>query len=150
MIYQIQEGYFTLGEGEWQDRSINLLAAMHLPAKGANLTVTREPLPPGVDFADYIDNQKKTIEKELSGFTFIADNPDSIDQMPAHYLEFSWKHQGNVTHQMVLVINNNGRILNLTATIPGGMDETTHDALLSAMRGFRFGTAAPATGGPPQ
>lgn len=150
MIYQMQEGYFTLEGGEWQDRSINLLAAMHLPAKGANLTVTREPLPPGVEFADYIANQKKTIEKELSGFKSVADTPDSIDQTPAHYLEFNWNHQGNVTHQMVLVINVNGGILNLTATIPGGLDETTHEALLCVMRGFRFGAVPPSTGGPPE
>lgn len=150
MTYQMQEGYFSLGQGDWKDRSINMLAAMHLPARGANLTVTREPLPPGVEFGDYISSQKRTMEKELGGFELVADSPDSIDGMPAHFLEFSWKHQGNLTHQMVLVINIDDRVLNLTATIPGGLDISSRDELLSIMRGFRLGAAPPPEGGTPQ
>jgi hypothetical protein len=146
MTYQMQEGYFTL-EGDWRDRSINMLAAEHLPVKGANLTVTREPLPPGMKFVDYLGNQKRTIAKELPEFAIHADNPDSIDQLPAHYLEFSWKNQGSAMHQMVMVINLDGQILSLTATIPGGNEKSSRESLLSVMRGFRFGSATTAERG---
>jgi hypothetical protein len=140
MLYQMQEGYLTL-EGEWRDRSINMLAAAHLPVRGANLTITRESLPPGVEFADYMGNQKRTIAKELTGFQAHADNPDSIDGLPAHFFEFSWQNNGIQTQQMVMVINLDGQVLSLTGTIPGNADETTREALVSAMRGFRFGAA---------
>lgn len=39
MIFQMQEGYLILGEGDWQDTSVNMLGANHLPTKGTNLLV---------------------------------------------------------------------------------------------------------------
>ena len=147
MIYQMQEGYFTL-EGDWRDRSINMLEAAHLPVKGANLTVTREPLPPGMKFDDYFGSQKRTIAKELPEFMIHADNPDIIDQLPAHYLEFSWKNQGSAMRQMVMVINLDGQILSLTATIPGGNENSCREALLCVMRSLRFGSTTTAERGP--
>lgn len=87
MIFQMQEGYLTLAIGEWQDRTVNMLAANHLPAKGANLVVTREPLPEGVSFTDYLANQKSVLAKELPGFKLLTDNSDNMNGQPAHYLE---------------------------------------------------------------
>jgi hypothetical protein len=138
MYYQIQEGYFTL-EGEWQDRSVNLLAAMHLPVAGANLVVTREALPPGMGFHEYLTQQKKGLEKELSGFELLADNQESLERVPARFLEFSWKNQGAGMHQMLLVLDNGDQVLTLTATVPGDLNQETRDALLAAMMSFRFG-----------
>ena len=140
MIYQMQEGHLTL-EGEWQDRSVNLLAAQHLAVKGANLTITREPLPPGVGFADYLSQQKRILAKELSELNMIADNADTQDESPAHYLEFDWSNQGSRLHQMLMVVHIEDSVLNMTATIPGELDEPTREALLAAMRSFRFGPA---------
>jgi len=48
MIFQMQEGYLTLATGDWQDRTVNMLSANHLPVKGTNLVVTREALPDGL------------------------------------------------------------------------------------------------------
>lgn len=137
MYYQLQEGYFTL-EGDWQDRSVNMLAAMHLPVAGANLVVTREPLPAGTVFDDYLLQQKRSLEKELNGFELLDDNEETLDRVPARFLEFSWKNQGAATHQMLLVINQGDRVVTLTATIPGAVELETRDALLAAMRSFQF------------
>lgn len=138
MYYQLQEGYFTL-EGDWQDRSVNMLAAMHLPVAGANLVVTREPLPAGTAFDDYLAQQKRGLEKELNGFELHADCVETLDRVPARFLEFSWENQGAAMHQMLLVINQGHRVVTLTATIPGAVERETRDALLAAMRSFQFG-----------
>ena len=141
MIFQMQEGYLTLGEGEWQDRSVNMLAANHLPAKGSNLVITREALPDGVSFDDYISNQKSSLTKELASFTLLADKADSINELPAHYLEFTWNNQGTAMHQIIMILNNNRNMLNLTATVPGTIDETTRNELYAAMKSFTPGPA---------
>jgi hypothetical protein len=139
MHYQIQEGYITFETGEWQDRSVNMLAANHLPVQGTNLVITREPLPAGVGFAEYLANQKALLAKELAKFKLLADSPDSIDDLPAHFLEFSWDNQGTAMNQMICVIHNNGCVLNLTATVPGASDEATRTTLVTAMKSFKLG-----------
>jgi hypothetical protein len=139
MRYQMQEGYLTLGEGDWRDRSVNMLGAGHLPAKGANLVVTREPLPDGLGIDDYIKNQKTVMARELSGLTLLAENVDSLNGLPVHFLEFRWSNQSGAMHQMVFVIHIDRCALNLTATFPGEPDETSRAEMLTAMRSFKPG-----------
>jgi len=141
MLYQMQEGYLTLGEGDWQDRTVNMLAANHLPTKGTNLVITREALPNGVGFADYVQHQKTLIAKELNGFELLNDPPDIINEQPAHFLEFTWDNQGTAMHQMICVLHNKENVLNLTVSVPGAMDETSRTELLSAMKSFKPGPA---------
>ena len=139
MRYIMQEGYLFLGEGDWQDRTVNMLGANHLPTKGTNLVVTREPLPDGLSLADYLLNQKTLLAKELPDYSLLADNSDNMNGHPAHYLEVSWDNQGVAMQQMILVIDNNRNILNITATIPGEVDEQSRTELLTVMRSFRPG-----------
>jgi hypothetical protein len=141
MHYQMQEGYLTLETGEWQDRTVNMLAANHLPAKGANLVVTREPLPEGVSFTDYLANQKSVLAKELPGFRLLTDNTDSINEKAAHFLEVAWDNQGVAMRQMILVFDNNRKILTITASMPGEPDEMSRTELLAAMNSFKPGPA---------
>ena len=98
-------------------------------------------LPAGVCFDDYVGNQKSFLAKELSSFTLIGDKADTIDALPAHYLEFTWKNHGASMHQIVMVLDNDRSILNLTATVPGTIDETTRDELYAVMKSFTPGSA---------
>ncbi len=128
-----------MGEGDWRDRSVNMLGAGHIPAKGANLVVTREPLPDGLGIDDYIKNQKTVMARELSGLTLLAENSDSLNGLPVHFLEFRWSNQGGEMHQMVFVIHIDRCALNLTATFPDEPDETSRAEMLTAMRSFKPG-----------
>lgn len=141
MIYQMQEGYLTLGEGAWQDRTVHMLAANHLAVKGTNLIITREALPLGVGFADYLSNQKTELAKALTSFKLLADNADTINNLPAHFLEFGWDNQGTAMHQMIFIIHEKENVLNLTATVPGAIDETSRTTLLASMKSFTTGPA---------
>jgi len=141
MIFQMQEGYLTLGDGDWHDSSVNMLGANHLPTKGTNLVVTREPLPTGMSLADYLLNQKSILSKELTGFKIQQDNPDIINGLPAHFIEFTWNNQGNAMHQMMFIINNAGSVMNLTSTVPGNIDDESRATLMTAMKSFTVGQA---------
>ncbi|MEA5112973.1 MAG: DcrB-related protein [Geobacteraceae bacterium] len=146
MHYQMQEGYVTLTTGDWRDRTVNMLAATHLPVKGVSLVVTREPLPDGLSLADYLVNQKSVLAKELPKFRLLADSSDNMNGQPAHYLEVAWDNQGVAMQQIVLVIDNNRNIINFTATIPGAVDEQSRTELLTVMRSFKPGPAPAETG----
>jgi hypothetical protein len=141
MKYQMQEGYLTLGEGDWQDRTVNMLGANHLPVKGTNLVVTRESMPTGMGLADYLLNQKSILSKELTGFKILSENPDTVNGLPAHFLEFTWNNQGTTMHQMIFIINNTGSALNLTSTVPGTIDDESRATLITAMKSFTIGQA---------
>ncbi len=146
MHYQMQEGYVTLATGDWRDRTVNMLVGTHLPVKGVSLVVTREPLPDGMSFSDYLTNQKSVLAKELPKFRLLADNSDNMNGQPVHNLEVAWDNQGVAMQQIVLVINNNRNILNFTATIPGEVNEQFRTELLTVMRSFRPGPAPAETG----
>ena len=137
----MQEGFLKLGEGDWQDSTVNMLGANHLPVKGTNLVVTREPLPARMGLSDYLLNQKSILSKELTGFKILADNPDTINGLPAHFLEFTWNNQGNAMHQMIFIIISDGSALNLTSTVPGNIDDESRAALMTAMKSFTAGQA---------
>ncbi len=141
MIFQMHEGYLTLGEGDWQDTSVNMLGANHLPVKGSNLVVTRERLPDGMSLDDYLINQKTILSKELPGFKIHAENPDTVNELPAQFMEFTWSNQGKAAHQMILIIKHTDKVLNITSTVPGKIDDESRSALMSIMRSFTSGQA---------
>jgi hypothetical protein len=94
-----------------------------------------------LSLADYLLNQKSTLARELPGFRILFEGPETIDGLPAHFLEFTWDNQGHAMHQMILMIVNNSRALNLTATVPGKIDDASHAQLLAAMKSFTVGRA---------
>jgi len=141
MIFQMQEGYLILGEGDWQDRSVNMLAANHLPVRGANIVITREPLPAGIGYADYLINQKSLLAKELAKYTLLAEKKETLHGQQAHFLELSWENQGTTMRQMIMVVDLVGNVLNITASMPGEPDEKSRTELLAAMKSFKPGPA---------
>lgn len=138
MKYIMQEGYLTLSSGEWQDRSVNVLAPHHLKTKGANLVIARDTMPMGTNIQDYLDLQKQELGKELTDFTILADVEDSIGDHPAHFLEFTWKGNGKDVYQIMGVIPVDQKIISLTATIPGAPDKSDREELMEAIISFRF------------
>lgn len=136
MQYRMQEGCLTL-DGEWQDKSVNVLVPQGLP-KGINLVVSRDILPLGMGITDYLQQQKKVFQDELSAFRFRMEEQTVIDGRPAFLLEFEWDNQGSLVHQLMAVIQEQERILSLTATAPGGMDDSVREVMLTAMKSFTF------------
>jgi hypothetical protein len=144
MIYQMQEGYLALA-GPWQDQSVNVLVPEETLAKGSNLVVSRDVLPKGAEFPDYLATQRKTFAKELPDFQSLADAEATLAGQPARFFEFTWSSQGGPLHQMVFVVPLGERILNLTGTLPGQPDAAALEQMLAVLRTFQVGLApAPA------
>lgn len=93
MQYLINEGHFTL-PGNWQDSSMNILTPVLSAIAGANVVVTREILPDGALFDDYLVVQKKKFRTELSKMVFTVEERCHVQERPAEYWEFSWDNKG--------------------------------------------------------
>lgn len=140
MVYRMQEGYLTLDDS-WHDQSVNVLVPERVATKGVNLVIARDRIPLGMSFADYLQQQKISFEKELTEYRLTADSPGNVDQMPAHFLEFSWNNGGKLLQQMMVIVQDNNRILSFTGTIPGNGDADARKSLLAAMISFKFGSS---------
>ncbi|MGU0171827.1 DcrB-related protein [Escherichia coli] len=112
MQYLINEGHFTL-PGNWQDSSMNILTPVLSAIAGANVVVTREILPDGALFDDYLVVQKK-FRTELSKMVFTVEERCHVQERPAEYWEFSWDNKGVMIQQLLLVILNERQVLTLT------------------------------------
>jgi len=141
MVYQMQEGRLSLND-TWRDQSVNVLVPERVATQGVNLVVARDVLPLGMAFADYLTQQKITFEKELAEYKLTADAPGTVDERPAHFLEFSWNNSGKPIQQLMVVIKDGHRILSLTGTVPGSGDDQARSCLLSAMISFKFAPQA--------
>ena len=138
LLYQMHEGYLSL-EGDWQDQTSNVLVPQGMDTTGVNLVVSRDIMPMGMMFEDYMRQQKNNFRKELPGFVIEEDSAIEIDGTPARFLEFTWKYQGRKLRQVICVMHIEEKILSLTGSIPGGEDEKARESLLNAIKSFKFG-----------
>lgn len=138
--YRLQEGSLDL-DGDWQDRSVTLLVPTGL-AEGVNLVVTRDLLALGLSLDDHLARQMMTMRREMPSFTLLEDSSAELDGRPARLVEFRWVRGGAPLYQMVLVAADEGRLLNFTASAPGGAaDAATRKALWRAISSFKFAPA---------
>ncbi|MCQ5003377.1 DUF1795 domain-containing protein, partial [Escherichia coli] len=70
------------------------------------VVVTREILPDGAQFDDYLSLQKKKFRTELSKMVFTFEERCHVQERPAEYWEFRWDKKGVMIQQLLLVILN--------------------------------------------
>jgi hypothetical protein len=137
-VYRIAEGSLTLAS-EWQDQSINVLLPMGAKAHGANLVIARDRLPLGMTFHDYVAQMRQNFMAQLAGCEIFADTTGQVDGREAQLMELSWRSDGKPIHQvMAMVLHEANAVLTFTGSIPGGRDEETRNALISAIMSFTF------------
>lgn len=137
MRYLMNEGYLEL-PGNWRDRTVHALLPAIPEVVGSNLVLTRDELPYGAEFADYVDVQKSRFKRELTDLQMQHDSACSVDARPGHCLEFNWKQESQVMYQLALIILDAPAILTLTYTSPGQLPEQVRQDMTAAMIGFKF------------
>lgn len=138
MQYLINEGHFTL-PGNWQDSSMNILTPVLSAVAGANVVVTREILPDGAQFGDYLAVQKKKFRTELAKMAFTVEERCHVQERAAEYWEFSWDNKGVTIQQLLLVILNDRQILTLTYSSTQALPEEERKAMRETLLNFSFG-----------
>lgn len=139
MFYQMHEGYIKLDDS-WKDQSMNVLVSENSQIKGLNFVVSRDRMPLGMKFEDYIYQQKKNFENELYKFKLVEESKGVIDDQPAQFMEITWESQGRLLQQLMGVLHVTVRILSLTITIPGGgCNGEEKEAFFKIIKNFKFG-----------
>jgi hypothetical protein len=118
---------------------MNILTPVLSDVAGANLVVTRENLPEGAEFSDYLAVQKKKFRTELKAMTFTVEEPCHVEERPAEYWEFSWNNNGITIQQLLLVMLNGRQVLTLTYSSTQALAEEDRKAMQGALLHFRFG-----------
>ncbi|CAN7570939.1 DUF1795 domain-containing protein [Caulobacter sp. BE254] len=137
-MYRIAEGSLTLAS-EWQDQSINVLLPVDAKVQGANLVIARDRLPLGMTFRDYVAQMRQNFMAQLAGCEIFADTAGQVDGREAQLMELGWRSDGKPIHQvMAIVLREANAVLTFTGSIPGGRDEETRNALISAITSFTF------------
>ncbi|RJL21840.1 hypothetical protein C9E82_21085 [Paracoccus siganidrum] len=123
MMYQLNEGSIDL-PADWKDQSINILSASRLGEPGLSLTVTRDDIPWGMSFQEYVDDQMKQAKASLKDFTIADQREVALNGHAAVQLECRWVAKQGPMHQIITTVLSGNRALVLTASMPGEMSAT--------------------------
>ncbi|MEM5435511.1 DUF1795 domain-containing protein [Paraburkholderia diazotrophica] len=137
MRYFTNEGFLDLPDN-WHDRSVNVLLPTIPDVPGCNLVLTRDDLPYGAEFSDYINVQKAKFKRELIDLQMHVDQSCEVDGRVAHYLEFNWQNDRMRVYQLALIVLDAPAVLTFTYTSPGQLPAHIRDAVGHAVINFRF------------
>lgn len=120
-MYRINEGTIDLPES-WQDRSINVISSS-LTGPGATMTITRDDVPWGMAFGEYVDDQAKQAAQALKNFETLGRRDLVVDKSAAIEIECRWVAAQGKVHQLITTVQDEAKVLVLTASIGGEMSE---------------------------
>ena len=87
-MYRINEGSIDLPR-DWQDRTINVVSS-NPAGPGVSLTITRDDMPWGMAFVEYVEDQAKQAAQALKDFRIDARRELAISGAPAIEIECRW------------------------------------------------------------
>jgi hypothetical protein len=137
MRYSLNEGYLEL-PGQWLDRSVNALLPALAEVTGSNLVLTRDELPYGTEFADYLKVQQAKYKRELNDLQMQREEMGTLDGRACLFLEFTWNNDGLTIHQLATIVLDSPLVLTFTFTSPGQLPEQVRQDVGAALAGFRF------------
>lgn len=119
-MYRINEGSIDLPRA-WEDRTINVVSS-NPAGPGVSLTITRDDMPWGMGFAEYVEDQAKQAAQALKDFRIDARRELSVNGVPAIEIECHWVAKQGPIHQLITTVSaSGGRVLVLTASTGGEM-----------------------------
>ncbi|MBK4217702.1 DUF1795 domain-containing protein [Paracoccus caeni] len=120
-MYRINEGFIDLPP-TWHDRTINVVASS-MAGSGASLTITRDDVPWGMDFVEYVKDQEAQAAKALKNFEVIDRRELQINGAAAYEIESTWVAKQGPIHQIITTVQMGQRALILTASTTGKMSD---------------------------
>lgn len=119
-MYRINEGSIDLPR-DWQDRTINVVSS-NPAGPGVSLTITRDDMPWGMAFPEYVEDQAKQAAQALKDFRIDARRELSVNGAPAIEIECRWTAKQGAIHQLITTVGAaGGKVLVLTASVGGEM-----------------------------
>lgn len=121
-MYRMNEGSIDLPR-EWQDRTINVVSSGGGAAPGLSLTITRDDVPYGMSFDEYVADQLGQAGKSLKDFSVVGQRGLSVNGAEAVEVDCTWVSRQGPIHQIITTVRNGRRALVLTASVGGRMTD---------------------------
>lgn len=121
-MYRINEGSIDL-PNDWQDRSINVIGS-NISGPGITMTITRDDIPWGMAFIEYVDDQARQAAQALKDFKVVERRELTVNGHDAVEVECRWVAKQGPIHQIITTVQNGQRALVLTASVGGKMSES--------------------------
>lgn len=123
-MYYINEGSIDLPQG-WKDQSINIVASSgNGSIPGLTFTITRDEVPWGMQFAEYVSGEIDKAKDALTDFKVLTRNDGAVSGRAAVEIECTWKAKQSPMHQIITTVDAPTHAMVLTASMPGRMSET--------------------------
>lgn len=107
---------------EWNDQSINVVSSNSPMAPGLTVTITRDDLPFGMSFKEYLEDQVDQVSKSMIDFSMHGRKSVMLDGVEAAEIECSWLAKDVRLHQLIYMFPTPaGRAMVVTASMPGQM-----------------------------
>lgn len=121
-MYRINEGSIDLPP-TWHDRTINVVASSTTGA-GASLTITRDDIPWGMSFVEYVEDQANQAADALKKFEVLDKRELTVNGAPAYEIESRWVAKQGPIHQIITSVQAGQKVLILTASATGRMSDS--------------------------
>jgi len=132
-MYQMQEGTFSLPV-EWQDKTMNVFVSAATGTEGVSFVITRERLPWGMKFGEYVANEIGKFAKKVPDYAEVLSTDTTVSGRPARTHEFTWTNNQASIHQQLTMVEYGQVVLMLTFTVPGSLSETQRQQLQALMQ----------------
>lgn len=142
-MYQINEGTIDL-PSEWKDQTINVVSANGGGAPGLTYTITRDEVPWGMDFFEWVENEIGQAGEALTQFTVVSKTAMTIGGVDAVEIECTWRAKQGEMNQIITSVNGPKTAMVLTASQQGKLSEKQKEEVRRITKTLTF--AAPAEG----
>ncbi|AUH64612.1 DUF1795 domain-containing protein [Paracoccus zhejiangensis] len=135
-MYYVQEGSIELPV-EWKDQSINIISASQTGEPSLSMTMTRDDIPWGMSFDEYVADQLRQAGETLKDFTVLHQQEMQIGGHRALQTECKWVAKQGPMHQLITSLMPGKRVLIITATAPGAFSDGQKQQMQQVIASFR-------------
>ncbi|MDO5642385.1 MAG: DUF1795 domain-containing protein [Paracoccus sp. (in: a-proteobacteria)] len=137
-MYVMNEATIEL-PANWRDQSINVISSNAPMQQGMTLTVTRDDLPFGMSFNEYLEDQVREVGKLLTEYKLLGRQQVMLDGIAAAEIECTWLSKEAAMHQIIYMLPlPSGRAMVVTASMPGRMTESQQQEIRRLVQTIRF------------
>ena len=122
-MYQMQEGTLAVPV-EWQDKTMNVFVSSATGTDGVSFVVTRERMPWGMKFDEYIASEIRKVAKQVPDYAVVLNEETTVSGRAARVHEYTWTNNHAAIQQRLTMVEYGQVVLMLTFTTPGTMSES--------------------------
>lgn len=137
-MYVMNEASIDLPSG-WRDQSINVVSSGSPLDPGMTFTVTRDDVPFGMSFDEYLEDQVGEVSRKLDKFELLNRRGVTLDGANGAEIECRWQSTQGPMHQLIYMVPTpGGRAMVMTVTAPVKLTDGQRAEMQRIIQTMRF------------